>query len=169
MDVKYCKSPVSRKLRRGLGRMELQQMLIVDNLARRRKRTEESVGFNENSGQKAVFHCVETTPSFPLSRSAETGNTLFFSQHSAGLLDNVAFSKLYCRFLHWKEMLHYRRGDLCPQPPDDLIVHCSIIQICSAVLHHIVCDSFLNTPFSKQLRPQRASHPLKIHSKAFYP
>lgn len=54
MDVKYCKSPVSRKLRRGLGRMELQQMLIVDNLARRRKRTEESVGFNGNGGQKAM-------------------------------------------------------------------------------------------------------------------
>lgn len=33
-------------------------------------------------------------------------------------------------------------SDLCLQPRDDLIVHCPIIQICSAVLHHIVYDSF---------------------------
>lgn len=52
-------------------------------------------------------------------------------------------------------MLRYTTtlGDLCPQPCDDLIVHCSIIQICSAVLHHIVYDSFPSTPFSKQVRP----------------
>lgn len=31
MLLKYCKSPVSRKLKRGLGRVVLQQMLIVDN------------------------------------------------------------------------------------------------------------------------------------------
>lgn len=49
------------------------------------------------------------------------------------------------------------RGDLCPKPCDDLIVHCPIIQICSAVLHHIVYDSFLCTPFSKQVRPPQCA------------
>lgn len=60
-------------------------------------------------------------------------------------------------------------GDLCPQPCDDLIVHCPIIQICSAVLHHIVYDSFPSTPFSKQVRPPQ--HAIvdcgKQHSEEF--
>lgn len=36
MDVKYCKKVVSKKLRRGLERMKLQQMLFMHNLAGRR-------------------------------------------------------------------------------------------------------------------------------------
>lgn len=61
----------------------------------------------------------------------------------------------FCSFLHWYQNPCYTTSlrDLCPQPGDDLIVHCPIIQICSAVLHHIVYDSFPSTPFSKQARP----------------
>lgn len=56
-----------------------------------------------------------------------------------------------------------------PPAPDDLIVHCSIIQICSTVLHHIVCDSFLNTLFSKQVRPQRATVTRSKFTAKHYP
>lgn len=37
MQLKEYKSPVSRKLKRGLGMMILQQMLIVDNLLEKKK------------------------------------------------------------------------------------------------------------------------------------
>lgn len=112
----------------------------------RRKRAQESFCFNGNSFQKAAWLCWNHPSLSIVSISRVRQHVLLFAR------------------LNWAiiEMLYCRRGDLCPQPPDDLIVHCSIIQICSAVLHHIVCDSFLNTPFSKHVRPQRTT---VTHSK----
>lgn len=71
--------------------------------------------------------------------------------------------KARCGFLHQWEMLCYARllRDRCPQPRDDLIVHCPIIQMCCAVLHHVLYESLpsshsLHKPgFLTALRPHK--------------